>query len=40
MIDFKPKDFTGYIKERLQYLANCNTPQDYTNKSNVDILMH
>lgn len=38
MTDFKPKDFTEYIKERLQYVKNCNTSKDYTNKSNAEII--
>lgn len=43
MTIFKPKDLTEYIKEILQYVKKCNTPKDYTNKSNAEIiafLMH
>lgn len=38
MTDFKTKELTDYIKERLQYVANCNTPKDYINKSDSEIL--
>lgn len=38
MIDFKPKDFKEYKKERMQYVENCNTPKNYNNKSNAEII--